>query len=531
MNPPSQSGSTATPLQGGASTVRRAADRPAASYRESLKATAITGLTNLAELGVHLIKSKVIALKVGPEGIGLFGVLTAATGLISSICSFGITGSGVRQVAVASTNADEHRIARVIYTLRRTSLISGLLGMVAVLLFASPIARLTTGSTEYAWLLLLLAPLILFRGVSGGQTALLRGLRRIGDLARLRLIGAVAATVLSVPLVWYWGLQGIAPAMLVTSLATLMASWWYARRVPMPKVRLAWTEIIAETRLLFGLGAAFLLTGLQAPLVQNALRAILAHYTDLYTVGQFLAALALSHTYVAFILQAMGMDYLPRLTRHRDNAAECNRLVNEQTEVALLLAAPGIAALVVIAPLLVPLLYSHRFDDTIDVFRWQCLGVLLKVASWPLGFVLVAQGRRIAFVATETITNAVYVGAFILLVRRYALTGAALNFALVYLLYLPFILLVVRRFTGFRWSVGARRILLVGLGAYTLALASHQWLSGPGEWIAGLMIVVATGWWSYRELCHRLEVPLARKVLDLILSFWRRFHPRLNSHD
>lgn len=82
----------------------------------------------------------------------------------------------------------------------------------------------------------------------------------------------------------------------------------------------------------------------------------------------------LSHIHVNFVLQAMGMDYLPRLTRHKDDPVECNRLINEQTEVALLLAVPGVTALVMLAPLLLPLFYSHRFDEAVDVFRWQCLG-------------------------------------------------------------------------------------------------------------------------------------------------------------
>lgn len=490
------------------------------SYRDSLRATAITGFTNLSTLAVTLIKSKVIALRVGPEGIGLFGVLTAATGLISNICGFGMISSGVRQVATASATGDPHDIARVVYTLRRTTFLSGLLGTLIVLLFAAPIARVTTGSDQYTWLLFLLAPLILFRNVYSGQTALLRGLRRIGDLARLRIIGALAATAFAVPLVWIWGLNGVAPAMLMTSVCSLAASWWYARRIRMPTIALKWSNVWREAEVLFSLGFAFLLTGLQEPVVQNVLRAILVHYSDLYTVGQFLAAMALSHTYVSFILKAMGLDFLPRLSRQKDDIHECNRLVNEQVEIALLLAIPGVTALVVFAPLLIPLFYSTRFEQAIGVFQWQCLGILLKVASWPLRFVLVAQARRSAFVITETLTNIVYVGAFFLLVQRFGLTGAALSFVVVYLIYVPFISVTIRRFTGFRWSVRARRTFVTGLGAYSVALFSHQFLLGEWRWLLGLILVTGVVLWSYRELCQRIEVPLVGRAWAKLRGSW-----------
>jgi PST family polysaccharide transporter len=484
------------------------------SYRQALRATAITGFTNFTTLAVSLVKSKVIAVRVGPEGIGLFGVLTAATGLISSLVGFGITSSGVRQVASASAAQDPRAIARVVYTLRRTSLLSGLLGTVAVLLCAEPIARLTTGSDQYAWLLRLLAPLLLFTSVNGGQIALLRGLRRISELARLRIFGAVVGTALAVPLVWVWGLHGIAPAMLMASSVGLAASWWYARQVRVPVQRLSWPEVAGEAAALFSLGAAFLLTGLQGPIVQNALRATLVHFTDLATVGQFLAAFALSHTYVKFVLDAMGLDYLPRLAQKKDDPAEINRLVNEQTEIALLAAVPGVTALVVLAPLVIPLLYSSRFDQAIEVFRWQCLGVLLKVASWPLGYVLIAQARRTAFVITESVTNLVYVGAFYVLVRAAGLTGAALSFAVLYLWYLPLILLTVRSYSGFRWSTGARCTLLAGLAAYALALAAQAHLVGPWQLAVEALLVAGVGVWSYRELCRRLDMPIVAQLWE-----------------
>ncbi len=486
--------------------------RASRSYREALRATAITGFTNFSTLAVSLVKSKVIAVRVGPEGIGLFGVLTAATGLISSLAGFGITSSGVRQVASASGAQDPHAIARVVYTLRRTSLLSGLLGMVTVLLLAEPIARLTTGSEEYAWLLRLLAPLILFSSVNGGQIALLRGLRRISELARLRIFGAVVGTALAVPLVWVWGLHGIAPAMLMASLVGLAASWWYARRVQVPVRAQSWREVVREAGALVSLGAAFLVTGLQGPIVQNALRASLVHFTDLATVGQFLAAFALSHTYVKFVLEAMGLDYLPRLTQKKDDPVAINRLVNEQTEIALLVAIPGVTALVVLAPLLIPMLYSSRFDQAVHVFRWQCLGVLLKVASWPLGYVLVAQGRRAAYVLTESVANLVYVATFFLLVEAAGLTGAAFSFVVLYLWYLPLILLTVRHFTGFHWSRGARHNLLVGLGAYSLAVAANHHLAREWQWVAGAALVAAVGVWAYRELCRRLNVPIVTRL-------------------
>ncbi len=479
-------------------------------YRQSLKATSLTGASSLIQVVLRMAKSKVIAVKVGPSGIGMFGVLTAATNLVSTVAGLGLNGSGVRQVAAAVGSGDQERVARVITTLRRVTWVLGIAGAALVVLFAAPIARFSAGSEEYAGFVRILAPLVFFTIVHGSQTALLRGLRRVAILARLKIAGAFFGTLFAVPLVLAWGIDGIPPAMLMTAGVALLASWWYARQVRVPRVNLSGPQLWAETSELVGLGAAFLVTGLQASGLQFALRAILLHESDLETVGQFLAASTLSHVYVDFVLQAMGLDYLPRLAAVQKDAETCNRLINEQTETSMLIAGPGIVAMTVLAPVLIPLLYSGRFGDAVEVFRWQCLGMFLKVASWPVGYVLIARGMRQAFVVVQTVTNVFYLGTFFLLAKYFGLTGAAMAFAVLYIGHLPFVFAVVRRATGLAWSAGVRRILLVNGGAFAAALACHAWLPAPWGVVAGVAPAAGLAVWSYLELCSRLQLSLAR---------------------
>lgn len=77
----------------------------------------------------------------------------------------------------------------------------------------------------------------------------------------------------------------------------------------------------------------------------------------------------------------MGTDFYPRLTAVAEDNAQCNRLVNEQTEVGLLLAGPGILATLALAPLVLVIFYSSRFVAAVGVLRWICLGTLLQVVT------------------------------------------------------------------------------------------------------------------------------------------------------
>jgi len=66
-------------------------------------------------------------------------------------------------------------------------------------------------------------------------------------------------------------------------------------------------------------------------------------------------------TYLGFVLGAMATDYYPRLTAAISDTATATRLVNEQTEVALLLCAPVLLAMLGLAPWVIHLLYSAEF--------------------------------------------------------------------------------------------------------------------------------------------------------------------------
>ncbi len=90
------------------------------------------------------------------------------------------------------------------------------------------------------------------------------------------------------------------------------------------------------------------------------MRIIVLRKVGFEATGLYQSAWTLGGLYVGFILQAMGADFYPRLTASIQDNEECNRLVNEQTLVGLLLAGPGVLATLTFAPLVIALFYSRE---------------------------------------------------------------------------------------------------------------------------------------------------------------------------
>ena len=153
----------------------------------------------------------------------------------------------------------------------------------------------------------------------------------------------------------------MAPSLVAGAAMGLVVSWWYARRVKIPLPAMTRGEVTEEAKSLLKLGFAFMLSGLLMMGASYGVRAIILRMDGLDAAGFYSAAWTLGGLYVGIILQAMGADFYPRLVGVADDNRECNRLVNEQTLVSLLLAGPGVIGTIIFAPLIITLFYSPEF--------------------------------------------------------------------------------------------------------------------------------------------------------------------------
>ncbi len=99
------------------------------------------------------------------------------------------------------------------------------------MVFSGPLSTLTFGSDRHAGAVALLGLAVFFRSVSAGQGALIQGMRRIADLAKMGVLGAFLGAILSIVLVYFLGEQGVAPSLVVAAAIGLVVSWWYSRKV------------------------------------------------------------------------------------------------------------------------------------------------------------------------------------------------------------------------------------------------------------------------------------------------------------
>lgn len=497
------------------------ADEPeTTSHAEALKSTSIIGGSTAIVIAIRMVRTKLLALLLGPGGIGLEAIYDSVINLAKTAVDLGISSSGVRQIASAVGSGSSSVIATTVITLRRVCLVLGLIGTVALFLAREPISRLAFGNVNHASDIGLLSIILLFGAVMGGQGALLQGMRRIGDLAKINIVGALAGALLSIPIVYVWGRQAIPAYMVLAAGVGAFVSWTYARRIRVEPLRIPPRQVAEEAGSLLKLGIVFLLTGLMTIGAPFLLRVFVTRQLGVDGAGQFQAANALSMVYVGFVLQAMGTDFFPRLTAVASDNRRCNQLVNEQAEISNLLALPGILATLAFAPWVIQLFYSSKFDKAAEILCWQVVGMFLRVNSWPMGYILVAKGRAAALFWTDFSSYSVYVLLGWLGLRLFGLPGTGMAFLGLYLFHWYIVYVIVRRVSEF--SLSPRNLRLSLLGVITVAIALCTRLTLPEPWGTGIGCTLAllTGLYSVRTLIPLLGIErINRYIRKTGLSF------------
>ena len=488
------------------------------SYRQIFKSTAIIGAAQVANIGIGIVRNKALAVFLAPAGFGLAGTYLTVTGFVGGVSGLGLGMSGVRQIAEAAASGDQNKITRTIQALRWASFLSGILGMVVLLALCVPLSYSTFGNGNHAGAIALMSLSLLFGGISTGQYALLQGLRRLADLGKSQVVGAFFGMLASVVLVYYLRERGIALYLVVSAAMAVLFSYWYARKVELPRIKMRLGEIWFESRGLLTLGFAFLIQNLVLGLGAYLTRVFIINDLGLAAVGLYTAAWTLSSYYVGMVLKAMGADFYPRLTATANDHPTMNRLVNEQIEMGLLIAIPGVLAVLALAPLALRILYSGAFVGAAEIIRWQILGVVLQVVSWPIGFVQLAKGKGKVFVATEIINAAIGLLCLFVSLRLWKLEGIGIAVALAGFVMTFYYFIIGRRLSGFAFSkkclqVVIPSLLAVAAGFLFVRTLPTVWGLGMGLLLAAASFAVSI--WALQRLLGINAWQLAKTKLGL----------------
>ncbi len=485
---------------------KNSASSKKSSYRQIMKATSIFGGVQVFNIIISIVRSKVIALLLGPAGMGIAGLLNSTITLVGSLTNFGLGISAVKDIAAANESEDNLRISRVIMVMRRLVWITGLLGALVTLVLSPWLSELSFGNGDYTIAFRWLSITLLFKQLTSGQYVLLQGLRKLNHLAKANMLGSVFGLFISVPLYYYLELEGIVPAIITTALMTFVINRYFSSKIKIQKVDVSFkeTKVIGKGMVLMGFMLS--LSGIMTYAESYIIRIFISNTGGVEEVGLYNAGIAIITTYVGLVFTAMGTDYYPRLSGVAHDNEKATVLINQQAEIALLILAPILAVFLIFIDWVVIILYSDKFIGVSSMIYWAALGMFFKAASWSIAFIFIAKGASRLFFWNELVAIIVLGGSNILGYYFWGLTGLGISFIIAYVIYLLQVYLIAKTKYGFALNQGFIKIFII---QFILALGcflTTKFIATPWSYIIGIPFILVSAWYSFKELDKRMNL-------------------------
>jgi len=476
------------------------------SYRSIFKATFLFGGVQVYQILIQIIKSKFVAVLLGPAGVGIMGLYQSGLQLVQQISSMGLASSAVRSVSESNGTNDIQRIAKTITVVRKLVWFTGLLGLILVACCSPLLSKVSFGNYDYTIPFIILSVTLLFDQLSAGQRVVLQGMRRLKDLAKCTAFGVTFGLITSVPLYYWLGIDGIIPTIILNSACSLTLSWIYSRRIKIEKVPVTPKETLEQGKQMLIMGVSMSLSGIFASVVAYAIRGFIQANGGVEQVGLFQAGFAIMTTYVGMVMNAIGTDYYPRLAAINKDNAKCREAVSQQGEIGTMILAPMLTCCMVFMPFVLDLLYSDSFLAANEYVTWACLGMMLRLAAWVISYLFVAKAESKLFLKMELSANAYYLVFSLLGYKFLGLTGLGIAFALEYIVYFLQCYLIARRRYDFRFTSNFIKCYGIQLLLVIVCLVIVVIFSGWLKYTLGCIVIAISCFIGIKGLNQRMNL-------------------------
>lgn len=448
-----------------------------------------------------LLGFKVVALWMGPEGVGLFSQLRQVIQAATVAATFGGTTVVVQGLAERGDELARQRFRTIAF---RYTGIAGTAIALVMAIAAQPITLLLFSSTApdiIATVRWIAAAVLLSIGATYAL-AVLNGYRSYRDLAVAQIAGP-AVLVIVLGGAWWWS-QPASHALLTVSfimcfgVTCLLAAYGVSRLPRLGGESMPGTLSKAESGALIRFAISTLASAMATTLTLLLVRSWVIEAKGLAFAGLFDAGWTLTFNYTTLLLTACNAIYLPLLTaaRHPNEQKAC---MLKTAYLVLGISILACNALVLFREPLLDLFYSPQFQESGRILMILVIAVIFRGVSWVYGTLMLATRSSRALVASDLAANLLLLAA-----TRYVLNNSpsleALGWAFVLPNFLYFVFVV--EFARMKNRLMCRRDIWPLLAGGTmplicLALVSTRSRTAPPEPVAmicagiGLAVAIA----------------------------------------
>ena len=448
-----------------------------------MKAISVFSGVKVLTILCSLIRNKLVAIWIGPVGVGMTVIYNSALDLIGVTARLNIEQSSVREISAATAEVAKARVARVILSWSKAL---GILAMLITMALSPLLSQWGFGDTAHWKWFFMLSAVPLFTTIALGYQSVMQGSGKLDRLAAANTWTVIGGTVVSVPLIWFLRLESIPWIILTYAVSGWVAS--YIFRVRCAHVQLGVAEIWRAGTGFVRLGMFITMGLIMANLTNYLFVLYLKNFADADTLGVYQAGATILNTYLSIIFTGVWVEMFPRLGANIHSRRRTQTTVAHHIAMLCWLTLPIMLLFMACARPLVRIVYANSFLDVVPFITTGICALALRASSWCMALVILARADGKLYIVTEAISNGLCLVLNIVFWNLWGFRGLGIAYILWYGAYVVSMLYVYKRIYGYRLPGGAMAPVWVGTGAAFTALAAYLLV---GWWLPLLMGIAA----------------------------------------
>lgn len=386
--------------------------------------------------GIRLITSfasaKIMAVYLGPAGLGLLGQFSSFISIILN-ASTGAINNGTTKY-LAEYTGDEPKQLGIIKASFIVAICCSIITGLITVIFANYWSEVLLDSIAYSYIFILFGASILLYSFFFITMSVINGLQHYKLFNIISTISSVIGLGYSVLLIKTYGLDGALIA-LATSQSIMFVLFMFSTSILKKGIQVYRSTVdrtIYKKLFQFSLMTVFSVIAL--PVAQIIIRKFLLWYQTSTEMGFYEAINRISTIYLTLITTTLSIYYLPKLSSITNK-----NLLRKEILTGYKLIIPITICLLffvyVLKQQVIRIVFAPSFEAMEGYFLPQIIGDFFKIASWLLAYQMLAKAMTKMFIITEGLFTISLILLSYICIKNYGGIGSVYAYAINYSLY------------------------------------------------------------------------------------------------
>ena len=407
-----------------------------------IKTSVLTGISTIIKLISAFVINKVIALYIGPSGLAVVGQLQNFTSIITTFSNGAVSSGIVKYTAEYETIDQKQKLFSSSIVI---SLICSLIISIFLFIFSDYLSELILKDVQYSSVFIVFGATIFLFALNTVLMSILNGQKEIKKYVLVNIAGSIFSLVFTSILIMQLNLMGALYALVLNqsvvffvTLAFVLKSSWFKLEYFLKGLDKESLSKLSKYSLMA------IVSALTVPVSHLIIREYIGENLGWDSAGYWQGIWYISTMYLMLVTTTLGVYYLPRLSEIQDNK-ELRKEIFSGYKIIMPIVILASLIIFLLKEYVILIAFSKDFMPMMELFAWQLIGDVIKIASWLLGYIAVAKAMVKLFIYTEILFSALFVVLSVLFVDKFGLVGITYAYSLNYFLHLIMMIFIFRK--------------------------------------------------------------------------------------